>query len=368
MTTPQVSITNGNLGQGETNDVEKKAVFIGVCATNVNQTLYLNSQSDLDLELGAAVSDLKTQVMAAQQNGGSQWEAYARPTAGAADWRDEIDIVLQTVSPEIIAICTPVTSANDINAGQIKAELLRQGLAQRTIILFTTAGINPATQNWSEYVTALTQIVAGVAAYRCGVVPQLHGDNLGVLVGRLCRGDVSVADSPMRVSTGPLLQNWTEPVDSDGVPLSSAVLAALDDLRFSVPHRYPDYDGIYWADGNLLDAEGGDYQVIENLRVVDKAARKIRIIEIRMIADRSVNSTTISQALTINKLMAPLREMSSSTIFANRQFPGEIEPPKNGDIKLVWKSKTSLETYFSLTPYGSPKKIDTYLFLDLTQL
>ena len=250
--------------------------------------------------------------------------------------------------------------------GDEPAELLRQGLAQRTIILFTTAGINPATQNWSEYVTALTQIVAGVAAYRCGVVPQLHGDNLGVLVGRLCRGDVSVADSPMRVSTGPLLQNWTEPVDSDGVPLSSAVLAALDDLRFSVPHRYPDYDGIYWADGNLLDAEGGDYQVIENLRVVDKVARKLRIILINMIADRGVNDTQISKSLVKNRLMRPLREMSKSTVFAGKQFVGEIKAPDNNSIFIDFPTKNNLVVYLKVRPYNSPKKIDTFIALDLS--
>ena len=361
-----VSIHNGNLAQGPTKDIEKKAVFVGVCATNVNQTLYLNSQSDLDEALGESDSELKTQVIAAQQNGGDSWEAYARPVAPSDDWRDEINIVMQTVSPEIIVICTPITDSNDINEAQIKALSITSSLSRRVSTCLAAPGIDSGNQTWSEYVSMLAAIITGVAAYRCAVVPQLHGDNLGVLVGRLCRNDVSVADSPMRVSTGPLLQNWTTPIDRNGVPLTSAVLSALDDLRFSVPRNYTDFDGIYWSDCNLLDAEGGDYQVIENLRVVDKAARKIRIILINMIADRGVNDTQISKSLVKNRLMRPLREMSKSTVFAGKQFVGEIKAPDNNSIIIDFPTKNNLVVYLKVRPYNSPKKIDTFIALDLS--
>ncbi|MDI8746242.1 DUF2586 family protein, partial [Salmonella enterica subsp. enterica serovar Montevideo] len=42
-----------------------------------------------------------------------------------------------------------------------------------------------------------------------------------------------------------------------------------------------------WADGRTLDVEGGDYQSIETLRIVDKAARRVRLLAIGKIADRS---------------------------------------------------------------------------------
>ena len=305
-------------------------------------------------------------MIAAQQNGGDSWEAYARPVAPSDDWRDEINIVMQTVSPEIIVICTPITDSNDINEAQIKALSITSSLSRRVSTCLAAPGIDSGNQTWSEYVSMLSAIITGVAAYRCAVVPQLHGDNLGVLVGRLCRNDVSVADSPMRVSTGPLLQNWTTPIDRNGVPLTSAVLSALDDLRFSVPRNYTDFDGIYWSDCNLLDAEGGDYQVIENLRVVDKVARKLRIILINMIADRGVNDTQISKSLVKNRLMRPLREMSKSTVFAGKQFVGEIKAPDNNSIFIDFPTKNNLVVYLKVRPYNSPKKIDTFIALDLS--
>nr|WP_235781932.1 DUF2586 family protein [Shewanella vesiculosa] len=49
--------------------------------------------------------------------------------------------------------------------------------------------------------------------------------------------------------------------------------------------------GIYWGDGSTLDAAGGDYQYIENIRVVHKASREVRILAIRRIGNRALNST-----------------------------------------------------------------------------
>ena len=80
----------------------------------------------------------------------------------------------------------------------------------------------------------------------------------------------------MRVATGALVGEWTErPVDVDGRRLDMSVLSDLDKARFSVPQWYPDYSGTYWADGTVLDVPGGDYQVIENVRVIQKCMRQV---------------------------------------------------------------------------------------------
>jgi hypothetical protein len=362
----KVSVNNGNLNQGGTPDIEKKALFIGVGATNKNATLSLNAQSDLDIQLGAADSDIKTQVAAAQANGGDLWEAYARPVDAADAWEDEVDVAMETISPEFIVLCTPAISSAELDACQTKAESLRTTLARRVAIVTATAGIDAGTDTWSVYEAEQAAITSSVAAYRIGAVPLLHGNDLGVVMGRLCRADLSIADSPMRVASGPVVALGATPVDVNGVELTDATLATLDSNRLSCIQHYVDYPGAYWGDLNLLDVPGGDYQVIEYLRPVDKAARKVRLIEIAMIANRSINSTPISQASTKNKLMKPLRDMSKSTVFLGTQFPGEIEPPTDESVKLVWKSKTELETYLSVKPYDAPKKIITMIFLDLS--
>ena len=177
---------------------------------------------------------------------------------------------------------------------------------------------------------------------------------------------MSIADTPMRVASGAVLGLGPVPVDAEGVPLPSAIRAELDKARYSVSQTYPDYPGVYWGDGNLLDTPASDFQVIEHLRLADKAARQVRPLLIRRVGDRRLNSTPNSMAVNINALMAPLRAMAKSVTFAGQVFPGEIETPKDGDIVLVWKSKTAVEAYIKLKPHNCPKDITANIALDLS--
>jgi hypothetical protein len=128
------------------------------------------------------------------------------------------------------------------------------------------------------------------------------------------------------------------PLDGAGEVLELATLQALEAQRFSVPMWYPDYDGFYWSDGRTLDVEGGDYQSIETLRVADKAARRVRLLAIGKIADRSLNSTPGSIAAHQTLFAKPLREMSTAASINGVSFPGEVKPPQDGDVTIVWKT------------------------------
>ncbi|WHI45033.1 DUF2586 domain-containing protein [Microbulbifer sp. VAAF005] len=363
-----VTVNNLNLGQGAFDEIERKALFLGVGDTNKNSVLALNSQSDLDELLGANDSQLKTQVMAAQANGGENWNAWAVPLDVSDDWKTALDTAMQSVSPELVAVCTPALVANDLDVAFAKAESIRTSLGRRVGILVATPCIDDTSESWSDYLAAQAAIVDPVNAYRVSAVPLLHGNNLGELVGRLCNRAASVADSPMRVATGPLLALGSVPNDKDGVPLDNAMLASLDALRLSVPQTYVDYPGTYWGDCNMLDAEGGDYQVIENLRVVDKAARAIRVLAIARIGNRQLNSTPISIASNKTYFSRPLREMARSVQFGADVFPGEIKQPKDGDIEIIWPTRDKVEIYLKVTPYNAPKSITANIALDLTNL
>jgi hypothetical protein len=228
------------------------------------------------------------------------------------------------------------------------------------------AGINPATQTWSQYETALAALQNGIAAHLLLPVPQLHGNNVGVLAGRLCNRAVSIADSPMRVATGAVLGLGAAPADSAEKPLTLATLETLANNRYSVPQWYPDLEGVYWSDGTTLDANGGDYQYIEHLRPVHKASREVRILAIRRIANRSLNSTPASIELNKAYFMKPLRNMSKSTVILGTQFPGDIQPPREGDVTIVWTSNKSVTIYLIIRPYNSPKEITVNILLDLS--
>lgn len=364
-----VTVNNLNLAQGAFDEIERKALFIGEGATNVDQLLSINAQSDLDTLLGVADSEIRRNVEAAKVNGGENWQAYAMAQNTGYDWEAVVDTAMLTISPELIVLCTPATAAADLDAMQAKAELLRTGLARRVIILTATPGIDPTPvsgETWAAYEAAQAAITNGVAAYRVGAVPQLHGNDLGAIAGRLCNRAVSIADSPMRVATGPVLGLGDTPADMDGVDLTDATLATLDSNRLSCIQHYVDYPGTYWGDLNLLDVAAGDYQVIENLRVIDKIARAVRVLAIARVANRSFNSTPVSIAANKNYFTRPLREMSHSTVFAGEHFPGEIRPPKDDAITIVWVSQTSVEVYIKAQPFNAPKTITANILLDLS--
>ena len=143
-----------------------------------------------------------------------------------------------------------------------------------------------------------------------------------------------------------------------------ATLQALEAQRFSVPMWYPDYDGFYWADGRTLDVEGGDYQSIETLRVADKAARRVRLLAISKIADRSLNSTPGSIAAHQTLFARPLREMSTAASINGVSFPGEVKPPQDGDVTIVWKNKKAVDIYIVVRTWEVPLQITISLLLD----
>ncbi|BBM04173.1 DUF2586 domain-containing protein [Microbulbifer sp. GL-2] len=362
----KVTVNNLNLGQGSFDEIERKALFLGVGDTSKGSVVALNSQSDLDQMLGANESQLKTQVAAAQANGGENWQAWAFPLDVSDDWKVGLDTAMQSVSPELVAVCTPALAANDLDVAFAKAESIRTSMGRRVAMLVATPGIDDTSQTWSDYLAAQAAIVEPVRAYRLSPVPLLHGNNLGVLVGRLCNRAVTIADTPMRVETGPVLSLGSVPNDKDSIPLDNAMLASLDALRLSVPQTYTDYSGTYWGDCNLLDAEGGDYQVIENLRVVDKAARAIRVLAIARIGNRQLNSTPASIASNKTYFSRPLREMSRGIQIGSTVFPGEIKAPKDGDIEISWPTRNKVWVFFKVTPYNSPKEIVVNIALDLT--
>ena len=361
-----------NLSQGPFPTVENYMLFIGEGATNVDSLLYLNTDSDLEIELGAADSEIKRQVVAAKANAGQNWGCLALPVADGALWDAAVDLAMnEDVRVEAIVICTPVTAQGDLTAMQAKAITINSSYGRRLFFIAAAVAIDstPVTgESWAEYVAALTPLTSGVAAKRVTVVPYIYDDAVGIYAGRLCNDQTSVADTPMRVATGALVGQdlSTLPTDKDGIRYNNAHAKALNDQRFSVPAFYADYPGVYWSDGQTLDVPAGDYQVIENLRVVDKAARMVRIVLISLIGDRRLNSSPIGTNWATNKLTRPLRQMSRSTVFQGIPFPAEIRPPQEGDVVIVWITRTQVEVFLSGRPFEIPKDAVANIVLDLS--
>ncbi len=327
----KVSVNNLNLGQGAVTEIERYFLFIGPAGKNAGKLLPLNTDSDLANALGTADSDLKTQVTAARANGGDRWACVAAPIGAEGDWATALEYSQQQgYSVEGVVITRPVTSGAELVAMHTAAEQLSAKYGRRVFVMAASAGILP-TATWDEYLVAQKAITADVAAPR-------------VLLGL---GAV--------------------PADKEGIPLPSAIRSELDKARFSVSQTYADYEGVYWGDANMLDTPASDYQVLEYLRLVDKAARQVRPLLIRRIGDRRLNSSAASMAANTSALMAPLRAMAKAVKFAGEVFPGEIQSPKDGDLVISWSSRTQVQVFLKIRPHNCPKDITANIALDLSQ-
>lgn len=398
MTWPSVDINQLNQRAGTAAEVERTMLFVGLADAPLgdkNPLAVLNAQSDVDEVLAGAGETLLEQVRAAQLNGGQKWMGYALmleandapdenepgsdESGGAARldtsaWFDAIELVMASVSVEGVLVCTEIDDVSEgrtlINKLHALRTTITNKLGRWIWFIATIAGPNALATpvSWADYLTFVTNLQKDIAANSIQLVPSLWLNEAGVLAGRLCNSAVTVADSPCRVETGELLglgiDNSDLPVDANGVELSLAYLQAFNAQRLSVPMWYSDYEGMYWSDGLMLEAKGGDYSVIEHVRVVDKVSRRVRIQAIGKIGNRSLNSTPLSVEVHQTYFGKVLREMSRSTQINGVEFPGEVQPPKEGDVTITWLTDTRVSIGIVVRPYASPKEITVNIALD----
>lgn len=369
MATGKVEVNNLNLGQGGIPEIERHLIYIGRTdkAELQGKVTRVNNMTNLD----DVVADdaLGANVKAAQINGKQNWTGAIFGLAANATWQEAVDIANRTDSFEGVCIVDVVTDKADFTAMQDKATELTSKLGRWVFFLAACPGITAegeGAQTWSDYETAMLALVKDVAANMVTPVPQLNGNNVGVLGGRLCDRAVTVADSPMRVATGSLLGLGEMPVDSAGKPLEMSTIAALAEARYSLPQWYADMEGIYWTDGSTLEAKGGDYQFLEYVRPVHKLNRRVRIKAIRRIADRILNSTPPSIELNRTYFSKDMRDMSKTTEIGGIQFPGEIMPPRDEDVSIQWMTKTKVNIGLMVRPHNCPKHIVVNIGLDLS--
>lgn len=371
MTWPSVGIDQLNQYQGTTTETERVVLFLGTAAQGEGTLSPVNDSTDLDALLGADDSVLKSNIAAARRNAGANFYAWVHVLPAlwtTDDWVAAVKSAQKVVAVEGFVLCEDVSDVASINAAiTLRADLIAKNGRWLWSILSITAPLDLVT--WDEYCLELTALQTGIAGPSVQLVPRLWGNEPGVLAGRLCNRAVTIADSPARVKTGALIDlgSDTLPVDGANVPVQLADLKAMNGARYSVPMWYEDYDGMYWSDGLTLEVEGGDYSVIEYLRTVDKAARKTRLLAIPKIADRSLNSTPGSIAAAQTYFGRPLRDMSKSAQINNVTFPGEVKPPREGDVVIQWKNSKSVSVYLTVRPYECPKEITVGILLD-TQL
>lgn len=366
MATGKVQVNNLNLGQGGIPEIERHLLYIGRTDKAELQGVVtrVNNMTDLD---GVVAGDaLGANVIAAQLNGKQNWTAAIFGLGADDTWQEAVDIANRTDSFEGICLCDEVTTSAEFGEMQAKASELTSKLGRWVFFLAACPGIDAESQTWSAYETAMLNLVKDVAANLVTPVPQLNGNNVGVLGGRLCDRSVTVADSPMRVATGDVLGLGDMPVDSNNKPLEMSTIATLADARYSLPQWYADLEGVYWSDATTLEAKGGDYQYLEYVRPVHKLNRRVRIKAIRRIADRILNSTPASIELNRTYFRKDMRDMSKGMEIGGITFPGEIMVPRDSDVTIEWLTKTKVQIGLMVRPHNCPKEIAVNIALDLS--
>ena len=376
-----VTVSSRNQYQNTINEIERRFVFIGKTpkAELQNKVTFLNAQTDINALFGAVpVESKKTKsvalvdtflrdvLIAAQINGGSGWSASVVGLPSDGDWKAALDAANKELSFEAVVLTDFMTTKADLEAVSSKMAEVESKDARFMLAITCTAPIT-GLETWDAYSTKQTALLKGFTSARVMCVPTLFSNDIGILAGRLCIRSVTIADSPMRVKTGPLLSMGSASIDKDGKPFPQELLTVLDANRYSVPQTYPGEDGWYWADGNTLDLETGDYKVIEHLRIVLKACRNVYKIAIPTVADRSLNSSPNSIAVNKNLYMKPLLQMGAPVIINNVRFPGEIHPPKDNAVEINWLSDKKTEIYITVRPIDSQKDITIGVGIDLSK-
>ncbi|TCT61921.1 DUF2586 domain-containing protein [Vibrio crassostreae] len=368
MATGKVEVNNLNLGQGGIPEIERHLLFIGKTdkAELQGKVTRVNNMTNLD----EVVADdaLGANVKAAQLNGKQNWTGAIFGLGADDTWAAAVDLANKTDSFEGIGIVDVVKDKAEFTAMQDKATELTSKLGRWVFFLAACSGIDATEETglaWAEYEAGLLALVKDVSANMVTPVPQLNGNNLGVLAGRLCDRSVTVADSPMRVATGSLLGLGEMPVDKDGKALEMSTINVLAEARYSLPQWYADMEGVYWTDATTLEAKGGDYQFLEYVRPVHKINRRVRIKAIRRIGDKILNSTPVSIEMNRDYFSKDMRDMSKTIELGGITFPGEIMPPSDEDVTIVWQSKTKVVIGLIVTPHNCPKHIVVNIGLDL---
>ena len=345
--------------QGATAEIENHFLFVGEGAVEVDKRtlLMVDNTTDIDDALKDAGESLLATVKAAQLNGKQGWTAGVMVIDQEDNWQDAVIKANETSSFEAFVIDMPADEEMLEEAGLLREEI-KAKLGRESWALMTVPCIE-AEQSWPEWLAETVKIQNSIASPYVSVTPKVHkdGSTLGKIAGRYCNKEVSIADTPARVKTGALIGSNELMTDKGGNTIDLATLKELEKNRLSVPMWYPDIDGMYWTTGRTLDVEGGDYQNVRHLRVVLKAARKLRVRAIMRLGDREFNSTPGSTAAAKQYFMQDLRVMSTVVKIGDYQFPGEIMPPEDEDLTITWQDDENVTLILAVQPYDCPIKI-----------
>jgi hypothetical protein len=389
----EVNIIAKDMRQAFSDAVEGLALFVGPYDPGSEMGLFQNraiTESDLayDGEIATALGDESTFfkiLKAASQNAGSTWRALITtydPVDGSANADQAVNALagcLPHCYPEFVVFAESFDLATNIEEGDTTQDVTTLDFAntifqsELSVAGKTTWAMAPIKtlpfqetdfQTFGDKINPIRSNVPNIALIT-DAVPEF----IGAMAGRLVNPLATLADSPMRVATGPIQGLPTELLVPGTVPQlvpEMSVFGYLHSQGLAVPQIYEDFEGVYSSDLLFQTTTDSDYHVVENRRVRDKAIRLVRRQALKRIADRRLNNTPNSIAVNKNHFIKPLRAMATARTINGIQYPGDIQPPGDDAVQIVWESNVKVQIILSIKPYNSAKSIDVVVALDLT--
>ena len=352
--------------------VEGVGLFVGASTTQPAGVQSLGRTTPLTAFGAAGAHPLLPALKAARANGGPNWSGYGlglAPNTSLDALLSKVKETLGNFDAEFVVLCTPLASQAEIG----KVETAMAAVSINGTRVFALCSIlkpnhtegQGAHADWAAYITAAKAVTGAAAAPRIVCVAPVFGNELGALAGRLQKvldePQARINRSPMRVASGAVKGMGTERsavVDKTGVPLTLEHQKELDTARLSVFQWYGGQQGIYFADGNTLASSAGtEPKVVEHLRVLDKAARRVHLRGVQKIADDLVENTHGGNAAFATALGGPLRQMVDA---------GEIKPLGEEAIAITWANDTTVTVAITIQPPNAPKQITVEITLKAT--
>jgi hypothetical protein len=353
MTVPSVQTTNQNLQQGTPDGIENRFLIVGTGTENKGTLQFISGTSDIEALLGVGALSMNVQALIDNAKVGGDVYGAVYVLNANEDFNDALAAAkFAGFDAELLVIADMQDTEDAIK--DVQTELISLKLKGQFMAgVIAVPGINED-ESWSEYATKNTQLLGSISADHICIVPQLTETCLGALVGRLCRSDLSVGDTPVRTKTGPMLSLGSLPDDKNGVGFDMAQATALNAIRLSVPVDHNGQPGIYWSDASLLDGPTGDFKNLEILRVILKGSRLVHSRMFSRLGDRTLNRSAASTKAGEDYAKAPLNDMARTR---TNNEPGEIYKPVDGDVQIFWINDEEFEVSLAMQPIKSAKKI-----------
>ncbi|MBN2883962.1 MAG: DUF2586 family protein, partial [Clostridia bacterium] len=272
------------------------------------------------------------------------------PSATNQEILDAVDTVLEAKLPYEFIVLPMATDKSLWASLAVKAEAAKENYNYTFFVCQSRYPL--ASETADAFALALSTTERGsVITTRVQVCSSFFIKNktLKPIIGKYC-GILSSRkpqDAPDAVKFGNIMN------EESSFPSRDGHIALLDSAGYVTVREIRGLAGLYVTSGNLLSQEGSDFDVVERIRVMNRACTEVRKIQLQYLNDNlEVGADGSIPGLKIFKLVSerPLVEMTNNGEISS----GEVIIPEGQNIL----SSKTIKTKVRIIPKGKVKFIE----------